>query len=1102
MPQFRAAFLFGFSLLCLPPLKIGAQTSPDKPARTVQELLRASANASEAHQPAEAVRLGQEALSQAKTLGDKAGQLAALRLLGNRMHDAGGGQKALEYYEQALPLSRELQNSAAEADLFADKAALYFDTGEPQKAIQNIHSALPLYRFLKNRRGEGNVLNTLGNVYASTGSPNKALEQYNAALVCRREAGDKSGEAATLLNTGNLYGETDRPLQALENFRKARTLFQALHHERGQVICLLNLGLLHTTIGETQKSLALYEEALPLSRKLKDKGIESVLLSDLGTTLSALGKMTEAVHAYQQALPLIKEIGNRRNELIVTLNLGEIYAEAGQPQKALTSFALALTLSRETEDKKSEARTLIRLGEIYFSIGQFERSAESYQQALPVSRSAESKLLEGGALSSLGNLALQQGQRREAKKFYHQSLSLFRAAKLRGGEAVSLIGLGRIAEAEKEWQAAAAHFGEALETSRSSGDTSNQAYAWMQLGKAASGQGQSRQALLHYQAASRLQRRIGDWQRLALTLLFLAKEERKLRHLQAAEAASQEAVSLVEEFRTNLGGYSEAKRSYLESRLSIYQTHLQILLENGKTEAAFALVQRTKARSLLDLLASGRVDLNAVLTPTERTQERHLREKADYLNARMVKEGVENEVGAKKRFAQLKIELAEVERDLARLTETLYARHPLLAQKRIASTVTASEFAALLPSDTALLEYAAVSETELHLFVLTSRGTSHVLIPISRLALTKTAAQFRALCADPRKPYRNKAADLYARLIYPAETLLKGKKRLLICPDGALWDVPFSALMPRPNSSPPFLADRFEIAYAYSATGAKAALTLAKTRTPASQTLLVCADPAFGTSARFGDLEGVSGQRPVDSPSRPIDSPARPLDSPARPLDSPARPFDSPARPLDSPARKMEGLLSRGKAISSLPGTRQEATAIARLFPGATLLTGNAVQESAIKEQMGRYRFVHFATHGFVNDASPLLSSVVLAQPSPGSKDDGFLTAREIYGLDLKAEMVVLSACSTARGETRSGEGMVGLSWALFVAGCPTQVVSQWAVDDASTAALMSDFYRNRVKHGEGKGAALRHAERTLRHDIRYRHPYYWAPFVLFGDWR
>lgn len=168
-------------------------------------------------------------------------------------------------------------------------------------------------------------------------------------------------------------------------------------------------------------------------------------------------------------------------------------------------------------------------------------------------------------------------------------------------------------------------------------------------------------------------------------------------------------------------------------------------------------------------------------------------------------------------------------------------------------------------------------------------------------------------------------------------------------------------------------------------------------------------------------------------------------------------------------------------------------------FPDAAIDTGSAAQESVVKQTAGQYRYVHLASHAFFNDASPLLSSIVLAQPPPGSPDDGFLTAREIFDLNLHADMMVLSACNTARGGKQSGEGIIGLTWALFVAGVPTQVVSQWAVDDASTATLMGTFYSNLKS---GKSSALRTAELKLLRDKKHGHPYYWAPFTLMGDWR
>jgi CHAT domain-containing protein len=187
-----------------------------------------------------------------------------------------------------------------------------------------------------------------------------------------------------------------------------------------------------------------------------------------------------------------------------------------------------------------------------------------------------------------------------------------------------------------------------------------------------------------------------------------------------------------------------------------------------------------------------------------------------------------------------------------------------------------------------------------------------------------------------------------------------------------------------------------------------------------------------------------------------------------------------------------------------LPGTQREADALKHDFPTCRRLHARAGAGSHRQAAGGHVPLRHLASHAFFNDAAPLLSSVVLANPPQGSTEDGFLTAREIFDLTLSADMVVLSACNTARGEKKSGEGIVGLTWALFVAGAPTQVLSQWAVNDASTATLMERFYAGVAKNAP-KGASLRQAALALladKKERRHAHPYYWAPFILVGDWR
>jgi len=160
-----------------------------------------------------------------------------------------------------------------------------------------------------------------------------------------------------------------------------------------------------------------------------------------------------------------------------------------------------------------------------------------------------------------------------------------------------------------------------------------------------------------------------------------------------------------------------------------------------------------------------------------------------------------------------------------------------------------------------------------------------------------------------------------------------------------------------------------------------------------------------------------------------------------------------------------------------------------------------------VKKEAANYRILQLATHGVLNNVNPMYSHIVLSQSAGDTKEDGLLEAWEIMDLDLKAELVVLSACDTARGRIGAGEGVIGLTWAFFVAGSPTTVVSQWSVESESTTDLMLNFHRNLKSAAEARSAmtkaeALRHAQLQLLRTKRYQHPFFWAGFVIVGDAR
>jgi CHAT domain-containing protein len=212
--------------------------------------------------------------------------------------------------------------------------------------------------------------------------------------------------------------------------------------------------------------------------------------------------------------------------------------------------------------------------------------------------------------------------------------------------------------------------------------------------------------------------------------------------------------------------------------------------------------------------------------------------------------------------------------------------------------------------------------------------------------------------------------------------------------------------------------------------------------------------------------------------------------------------------PPDSTLRQALAEVSvqgRPRELPRLPFSRREAMAAASFVPASEALVAldfDASRERALSPELAGYRIVHFATHSLLNDEHPELSGVIFSLVDrSGRPRDGFLRLQDVYEMKLPAEVVVLSACQTALGRPLAGEGLLGLARGFLYAGSRRVIASLWPVDDAATAQLMQAFYRGVLQRGESPAAALRHAQTSVASIPKWRAPYYWAGFVVEGDW-
>jgi CHAT domain-containing protein len=342
---------------------------------------------------------------------------------------------------------------------------------------------------------------------------------------------------------------------------------------------------------------------------------------------------------------------------------------------------------------------------------------------------------------------------------------------------------------------------------------------------------------------------------------------------------------------------------------------------------------------------------------------------------------------------------------------------------------------AVIESDL-ILDYLVADKRTTLFIIRRGQAEAHV-IPIGRKELEKRVASLLSLIESRDVRYAREAKDLYQLLLGPAERLLTASATACIIPDGPLWSVPFHALR---DSGGKYVIERTAVYYGPSL----GALQSAAPRQTAA-TVLAIGNPTLAMATKERATSVI-----------------------------------------------------RNASLGRLPHAEHEVAAIGKMYgAGSKVLIGANARESAAKAEAGNYDILHFAAHAIADNRQPLYSGVVLAAAA-NDGEDGILEARELLDLDLRADLVVLAACSTGAGRFRAGEGVVGLAWAFLVAGCPRTIVTKWEVNSASTSQVMVDFHR-RLRAGDSAPVALRAAQLRLMRDERYAHPVDWAPFIALG---
>lgn len=830
-----------------------------------------------------------------------------------------------------------------------------------------------------------------------------------------------------------------------------------------------------------QRSEELARQALELSEKAGDKGRAAWAMVLLSSAIAYQGRLSEALEIAQKNVPVARESGDKKVLEQALNSLASITGGLGRYEGALGIFYECLDLAREINDPTMQYMSLLNIGEAYVRSDDPDKAELPLQQSLRIARELKpnlrarnpSKKATEMVLLNLGGMEMARQHYRAALNYYEQvheskpESSLWVVSALQG-IAASYEELG-------EPQKAIEYLNQAIPIAEKAASGAEYRSVLSALGVNQEELGNFDAALASENKALALIHDAGgdpdsEWQvesRIAHIERSLGNNDQALEHY-------KKSISGIELLRSVALNTEEGRAGVVERSRATYAETADLLIDLHRQDEALEMAERGRARAFLDMLAEARVGVADELTLDQRKQEDAILNRISSAQRKLWDQNASSNEEKKN-----EAELNAAESDLEKLHLQIRQTNPNYASLQYPEPIQVDAIQSKLLDDrTALIEYLLGDNRSLAWVVTKDKIT--ILILPARKYIAKRVAAYRKLLGERVSGLTLEqsltrinvlSGELYGLLFKPIEKHVRASKTLIVVPDGTLGYLPFEALVTTSgHDKPTYLAEKLAIVYGPSAS-ALVTVDAMNRQTMPRRELLAFGDPVITVA---------NGSRKTGSEPPSSESVSKLHRSPPG-----------------------EDYAERGFSLARLPYTRDEVLGIGEFFPPdqrQLYLGADAREETVKSEKLDDFRYIHFATHGFLDELHPGRSGILFSR-APESKEDGILQTGEIMRLKLNADIVTLSACSTGLGKLVTGEGVLGLTRAFFYAGARNVVVSLWNVNDSATAALMESFYLN-LRRGLPKSEALRRAKLSILHNsqLSWRHPYFWAGFVLEGQ--
>lgn len=1001
--------------------------------------------------------------------------------------------------------SREL---SGQGHAFLDAGNIRFRAGDNKEAKASYEKAFQFFEKAGDSSGKGDALRGLAGINARTCDYAPAWEQFGRALTYYKKAGSAAGRADTYLGMGELYLKLREYRKAETMYRKAQSIYLRLGDIVGDANVSYGMGQIYLKVGNIPEAMKMYEKALAVYQRKDHLVGQGNVCQSIGAVYFYRGDNSKARDLLQKALSFFQRAGDLVGGGYAHRVLGLIAMRTGDSKDALEQYNIALAGYLKAGDVLGQADVCKAIGDLYFYTRDFVRAMEMYDKGLPSYLKAREPVGQGNIYRSMGDIYFFTGDNEKAMEMYGRAADLYERAHSPVGQGNAYRNIGDVYFAKRDFTKSIMMQEKAIPLFEKGNSAIGLGDSYRSLGDDYLMTGHHEKALamytrsLPYYSAARSSIGMGNvYQSIGDSHLFLKEPDKamesftisldhyrklgdieseafvsfKIAGLHANRGDKDIALKLYEGGLARLErvrrqtGFSELKRSYMAKVYDLYNDAAVFMIENGYKEKAFTYVEAMKARVFLDQLSEGLVDLEKGIDPSVKEKRDALEKKITLLGSQALDES-QKPAHDPAVLASIKKELGKAEEELDGMRREIRYRNPLYASVQYPEPVALQALQEkVLAKNEVLIEY-FLSGKGVYCFVVWRDGYELVRLPVAQATLERRVRDLLGKIREggmlgSRYPVED-AARLYEALVQPVESFLGGRDVILV-PDGVLALFPFEALMATGKEGRSYLIEKYPLKYVQSAS----VLGILRTQYKKEGTnywFIGFGDPVYDyKNFKQGRPEGVEDTR-GDKGDK--------------------------ARLL-----VRGGYLRSGGNLSRLEGSGLEVSEIENIFrnrskQAKSFLRAQAREEEVKSGSLERYGFIHFSTHGIVDDN---FQAIALSQ-IPESKEDGFFTLSEIMNSRFNAQLVTLSACETGLGKTDRGEGITGLTRAVMYAGSPAAVASLWSVSDEKTRELMVLFYKNMINEGMTKEAALRRTKIELIKASS--HPFFWAPFVMYGE--